>query len=122
MPNAPQLEGLPLWLQLILTVAFGLGTLAVAFKGYRKGSVDATAAPTGGQGEQIRILAASIADTGSQRHLADTVVQLTGAVINLDRGVGDLTHWVRSKFEQDREICQRLRELKEELERGRPNG
>jgi hypothetical protein len=124
MPTAPQLDGLPLWLQVILSMAFGIAALAVAFRGYRKGSTDAGASPVDDQGSQVRILAASIADTGAQRHLADTIVHLDGSVVraieastSLERSVTENTHWTRSKWEQDRELCQRLRELKEAMER-----
>lgn len=112
MPTLPATDGLPIWAQVLVSILVCVATLAVAFKGYfGKGEGRS-------KGEESATLAgASVLDNLSMRQLSDALAHLSNDVVNLERTMGENTHWVRCKHEQDREICQRLRELREELER-----
>jgi hypothetical protein len=109
----PHIDG-PLWAQLLISIVFGLAALGAAYRGYfSKGSAKATTA----EPQTAALLAASIADMGAIRNLSDVCVRLTAAVETLTKSVDEHTHHERNSVEISREICQRLRELKEELER-----
>lgn len=114
MPTQPPLEGLPLWAQIAISMMIGVATLAVALKGYfnkseSKGEGSATTTAT--------IAAATLMDNMSIRLLSDQLAHLSGDVVSLERALADNTHWVRTKYEQDRELCQRLREAREAAEK-----
>lgn len=113
MPTQPPLDGLPLWAQIAISIMIGVATLGVAFKGYFTKSDG----PKGDGSTTATIAAATLMDNMSIRQLSDQLAHLSGDVVSLERAVADNTHWVRSKFEQDREVCQRLRELREAIER-----
>jgi hypothetical protein len=53
------------------------------------------------------------------RTLNESTVRLEMAVQQLCKTIDDHTHYQRNTIELDREICQRLRELREELEHHR---
>lgn len=107
MPQPPNVDGLPGWLQITITLLFGIATLAVAVNGYRRRQPDPiVAAPM-----------AHIADMTAIRSLTDACHNLTGAIVSLERSIDDHTHFERQTAELQREICQRLRELKERLDR-----
>lgn len=120
MPNAPNVDGLPLWLQIFVSLVFGAATLAVGISGY-------LARKSGGKTDEhqtARLLGATIADMGALRRLSDSCVQLDGHIITLSNQIGrlddtlqDQIHWDRDRNELMREISQRLRELKERLDR-----
>lgn len=111
----PSLEGFPIWAQVLISILFGLATLFVSIKGYFgkkpapevKGETTTTAVVAG----------ASLMDNMSIRALSDQLSHASNDVLSLERALNENTHWVRSKFEQDRETCQRLRELREVMER-----
>mgnify|MGYP001559045961 CR=1 FL=1 len=111
MPQAPNIDGLPTWLQICITLLFGAATLLLAIKGYRLsgGKLD--------PGQSAAILGAQIADMGAVRHLADVCIKLIGAIEVLDRTISDQVHWDRQQIELMREECQRLRELRESMDR-----
>lgn len=114
MPTQPPIDGLPLWAQLVISFIVGLATLAVAIKGYlikEKPSVTAADPST------AAIMAAQIADMGAIRHLSDVCIELSGRVRNLTDALEESTHHHRVEIELDREICARLRELREAIER-----
>jgi hypothetical protein len=115
MPTTPPLDGLPFPIQLLLTLLFGVAALAVAFRGYftkgQRPSVTTTEPHT------AAFMAASIMDTGAVRHLSDVCIQLTGAVTTLKDTIEESTHYDRMRYELEREMVARLRELKEELAR-----
>lgn len=120
MPASPQLDGLPFSIQILLSVLFGVAALGAAFKGYFSKSNP----PSPESATTATLAAATLMDNMSMRQLSDSMAHLTNDVVGLDRCVvsleramGENTHWIRQKFEQDREICQRLRELREETER-----
>lgn len=113
VPTQPPLDGLPFWAQIAISILIGVGTLGAAFKGYFiKGDKPAT-----NGGTTATIAGATLMDNLSIRQLSDQLAHLSGDVVSLERAMTDNTHWVRSKFEQDREICQRLREAREAAER-----
>jgi hypothetical protein len=110
----PAIEALPTWAQILVTILVGLATLGIAFKGYlskdRPSVVPESPATAA-------IMAASIADMGAIRNLSDVCIRLIGAVETLTRAVDEHTHHERNNVEISREMCARLRELVEELER-----
>lgn len=115
VPTQPPIDGLPLWAQVLVSLIIGIATLAVAFKGYL--TKDKSPDVQAGDKQTAAILAASITDSGAMRHLSDVCIRLTGAVDRLTKAVDEHTHHERNNVEISREICQRLRELAEELER-----
>lgn len=118
MPNAPNVDGLPPWLALTVTLLFGFATLLVAIRGYFRPSREGAAMLTGSQSEEIRhVQTAAIMDMGVLRHLSDVCIRLTGQMESMEQAIRDQTHWTRNDYELNREICARLRELKEVLER-----
>lgn len=116
MPSQPNIDGLPLWAQLTISFIIGLATLLVAAKGYlvkehkQKGLV-----PEGSQ--TAAILGASIADMGAIWNLSDCVVRLDASVQALTHCIDESTHYERNNVDISREMCARLRELVEELQR-----
>lgn len=117
MPTTPPTDGLPVALQILVTLIFGVVALAIAFKGYfTKGERPAVSAA---EPQTAALLAATIMDTGAVRHLSDVCIRLTGAVDKLTDAMEENTHHKRNGIELEREICARLRELREELERHR---
>lgn len=114
MPTQPPLEGLPLWAQVVISLAIGLATLGVAFKGYfNKDKPDVTP----GDKQTAAILAASIVDMGAIRNLSDTVIRLDATIGRLIDAMDDSTHYERNGNELNKELCARLRELREVIER-----
>jgi hypothetical protein len=113
VPTQPPLDGLPLWAQIAISMMIGVATLAVALSGYFKKSEKTTEGST----TTATIAAATLMDNMSIRALSDQLAHLSADVVSLERAMADSTHWTRSKFEQDREVCQRLRELREVLDR-----
>lgn len=114
-PSAPNVEGLDPWLQIVVTIAFVFAMIIGAFHAYRKNEAKAEEREPGGAAQTV---IAAIQDTGATRHLADVNLALIGEIQSLEREIKDNTHWTRAKWEQDRELCQRLRELREAMDRG----
>jgi hypothetical protein len=110
----PHIDGLPLGWQITISLIFGLAALGAAYSGYFKKSEKAIQSA---EPQTAAIMAASIMDMGAVRHLADVCIILTGAIDTLTKSVDEHTHHERNSVEISREICARLRELKEELER-----
>lgn len=110
MPNAPNVDGLPPWLQIAATVAFLIATMAVAFAGYRRIE---RREPSGA----ATTVLASIPDMSSVRQLNEICRSLCHQVESLETALRDHTHYLRDKIEVDRELCMRFRELKEEIVR-----
>lgn len=113
MPQAPNVDGLPDWLKIVVTLVFGIATLFAIFRGYKGGVERSTAG-------SATTTIAHLADMGAVRNLTDTCHNLDTHVIGLERAVGELIHFIRAQTELDREICQRLRELREAMDRHRP--
>lgn len=109
MPQPPNVDGLPGWLQVTITLLFGAVTLIVGLKGYRSRPRDD--APV------IQAPMAHIADMSAIRHLTETCHTLCGAIVSLERSLNEHTHYERQSAELEREVAQRLRELKERLDR-----
>lgn len=110
MPSAPHLDGLPLWLQIIATVAFGLGTILVAFKAYRP----APKLPESADNAQI--IGASFADMGAVRRLGDVCIELGAKMESLEQAIREHTHFVREGNELMRDGYDRLRDFQNERE------
>lgn len=118
MPTLPPLDGLPVWAQILISVIVGVATLGVSFKGYF-GNKNAPATSTG---HTAAIAAASIVDTSSFAQLAQTVVILNTNVLALTNCIAENTHHNRNEIDVLREMCGRLRDLADEMERqGRDN-
>ena len=118
MPTQPPIDGLPVGWQIVISVLVGLATLAVAFKGYfikdnpKAGSNIVPDSP-----QTAAIMAATIADMGAIRNLSECVVRLDASIQGLMKSIDENTHHERNNIEISREMCARLRELQEELER-----
>ena len=109
-PAAPNVDGLPTWLAVLVSLIFGLATIGAAVGGYRK---RADREP-GGAGNTVL---ASIPDMSAIRQLTDQSRILCQQIESLEASMRDHTHYLRNKIETDQELCQRLRELKEEIAR-----
>lgn len=131
-PPAPNLSGFPLWLQIVLYAAFGLTTLFLAFRGYKK--------PEASTETKGQVLSASIADMGAIRHLSDVIALLVSKVDgtevtirieasglkstldSLETAIREHTHWTRNDYELQREVVGKLRRLTELLEERQRGG
>lgn len=107
----PDTTGLPVWAQILVSILICVGALAAAFSGYFK----KTPPPT--EATLATVAGATLMDNLSIRQLSDALAVLSNDVVSLEREMKDNIHWTRTKVEQDREICQRLRELREALDR-----
>lgn len=107
-PSAPNVTGLPLWLQVVVSLTFLLFTALAAFAGYRK-RLDRE--PPGA----AQTVLASIPDMSAVRQLTDICRILCERMDGVDATFRDHTHYLRDQIEVDRELCMRLRELKEEI-------
>lgn len=114
MPTLPATDGLPVWAQIVVSILICVATLAIAFKGYFR---NPTPESKGDTTTTVALSAASIMDMGAVRHLSDTVIHLDASVRALTDIINDATHYERNSLEQSRELCRRLRELRETLER-----
>lgn len=115
MPSAPPIDGLPLWAQIVITMIVGLGTLAIAVKGYL--IKDTSKTVEAANPATAAIMSGAIADMGAIRHLSDVSIRLSGCVDKLTDAIEEATHYARMQYELDREVCARLRELREVIER-----
>ena len=113
MPTQPPIDGLPVWAQLAISFVIGLATLGVAFKGYLVKDKPSVAA---GDQQSAAILSASITDGFAMRVLNESIVRLDASVGRLCQAIDEQTHYERNNIELDREMCQRLRELREVTE------
>lgn len=113
VPTLPATDGLPLWAQILISLIVCVATLGVAFSGYfKKPSPEAR-----GDTTTAAVISATIADMGAIRHLSDTVVQLNASVLALTTSVDESTHFNRNEIDVMREMCGRLRDLADEMER-----
>lgn len=110
MPQPPNVEGLPPWLQITATLLFGIVTLIIGIKGYLKAD---PLKPL----DNAQIIGAQIADMGAIRRLSDVCSELGYQVKSLEDAIREQTHYDRERSELMRELCQRLRELRERLDR-----
>lgn len=118
MPTQPPIDGLPLWVQILISLIIGLATLAVALKGYfTKDGANNKSHIIPDSPQTAAIMAATIADMGAVRNLSDCVVRLDTTIQALTKSMDEATHHERNNVEVGREMCARLRELQEELER-----
>lgn len=111
VPTQPPLDGLPLWAQITISLLIGVATLGVAFKGYFTKSDKTESATT------ATVAAATLLDNMSIRQLSDQLAHLSNDVVTLERVMGELTHHTRNDVESKRELCARLRELRESTDR-----
>lgn len=111
MPQAPNVEGLPLWLQVAITLIFGIATLGVMFRGYFSPKNKTSGSSEGGSPT-----VAHITDTSSIRNNSEQLRSLEGTMLSLQRSVDENTHYLRTKLEIEREVCQRLREIRERID------
>lgn len=109
----PAIDALPVWAQIFITILVGCATLGIALKGYLTKDRPATADTP----QTTAILAATIADMGAIRNLSDCVIRLDASVVRLTEAIDEHTHHERNSIELDRELCARLRELREVIER-----
>lgn len=106
-----------MWAQILITVIIGIGTLGASLKGYF-GNKNLPAATN----QTASIAGASVVDNAIFYRLVETVVVLNSNVVGLNTTVAESTHHNRNEIDLLREMCQRLRELVEEMERqGREN-
>jgi hypothetical protein len=119
VPTQPPIDGLPLWAQLAISFLIGLATLGVAFKGYLVKDKP-TLSPS--EPQSAAIMAATIADMGAIRNLSDCVVRLDASIVAMTRQIEEEIHYRRTAIELDREVCARLRELREVLEQREGRG
>jgi hypothetical protein len=108
VPNAPNVDGLPVWLQVLVYVGFVAFTGLVAFTGYRK-RVDRE--PPGAASTMIGM----IPDMAAIRHLSDCVIRLTAAVEHLQGTLEDHTHHMRNNVEVTRDLGQHVKDNTTEL-------
>jgi hypothetical protein len=106
MPQAPNIEGLPLWLQISLSLLFGAMTIIVGVRGYKQRDPVKHL-------DNAQIIGAHIADMGAIRHLSDTCSQLSGDISSLEQAIREQTHWDRDRNELLREMNARMRELRD---------
>jgi hypothetical protein len=113
--SPPDLSGLPFWAQLLITFMTGVGALYVMVRGYfpKKGSAPISS----GDSHTAAVMAATIADMGAIRHLSDVCIKLTGAVERQTNQLSDNEHEAKNSNDLGREICARLRENREVMER-----
>lgn len=107
MPQAPNVDGLPIWLQIVLSFAFMVTSVAVAVRGYQTGPKPAEPA--------VKAIASAV-DIGGVRELVDVNHDLRAEIMQLARATNEMTHFLRENIEIKRELCQRLRELRERIE------
>lgn len=98
MPNAPNVDGLPIWLQIAVTLAFGICTVAVALRGYFNGDKKEAVIHLPDQSHQF------------------AMIQLSAEISSLEKAITENTFHTRQQVELSREVCQRLRELRERLD------
>lgn len=110
MPNQPPIEHLPVVWQIIISLIIGVATLGVGFKGY---FIKDKPRLTASEPQSAAIMAATIADMGAIRNLSDCVVRLDASIVSLTRSIDEETYHKRNGIELDREMCARLRELRE---------
>lgn len=108
VPPAPNVDGLPPWLQVLLSLAFILTTMFVAVQGYRR----RLEREPPGAGQTV---VAAFPDMTAVRQLTDVCRVLCGEVQKLDSSMVDHTHYLRDAIEVHRELCMRVRELREEI-------
>lgn len=110
MPQAPNVDGLPVWLQVTVSLAFVLITGWVGWVGYLK---RVEREPPGA----AQTLVAAFPDMAAVRQLTEQCRLLCHAVESLDSGLRDNTHYLRNKLEVDAELSSRVRELRDEIVR-----
>jgi len=115
VPTLPDTSALPVWAQILVSILVCLGTLGVAFKGYFKKSDEATVTAQ----TTATLAGATVMDNLSIRMLSDAIANLSNDVVSLERCMTEHNHWLRNKIDLDKEVAQRLRELREVLERER---
>lgn len=108
MPQAPNVDGLPVWLQVFVSVAFVLSTIWVALRGYKR---TLEREPPGA----AQTLVAAFPDMTTFRQLTDQCRILSQYVDSLSAELREHTHFMRDEIEVQREMCMRMRELKEEI-------
>lgn len=112
MLQPPHVDGLPLWLQVVATLAFGVATLAVGLSGYFKREKSKNESD-----HNVQLSGASIADMGAVRHLADVCIQLSANMLGMERAIQDQTYYDRERNELLREACLRMRDIRERLDK-----
>jgi hypothetical protein len=117
VPTQPSLDGLPAWLQILISLVIGVATLGVAFKGYFiRDKPDLQPADKA----TASIQAAVFQDLGTMRHLADVCIILSGNIERLCKAVDENTHHKRNSIEAERDLREGLRELKDMISRLKP--
>lgn len=114
MPTQPPIEGLPLWAQIVISLLIGVASLGVAFKGYFNKTTETK--PDAGTTTAV-VAGASLMDNLSIRLLSDNISNLSNDVVTLERVLSELTHHTRNDVEAKRELCARLRELRDATDR-----
>jgi predicted membrane-bound mannosyltransferase len=109
-PSAPNVEGLPPWLQVIVCVPFALALMIGALRTYKKAELREPAGAS-------QAVVAAFPDMTAVRQLTDQCRVLSEHVDSLNATLRDHTHYLRNKIEVDQEVCQRLRELRDEIVR-----
>lgn len=109
-PQAPNITGGTPSVQIIVALTFMFATIVAAWLGYR-GRVERE--PSGAAATVV----AAFPDMTAVRQLTDQCRVLCGHVESLDATIREMTHHIRNGTETNNEVCQRLRELKEEIVR-----
>lgn len=108
VPQPPNVDGLPLWLQIVLSLLFVVTTAGIAFVGYRQ---RLEREPSGA----ATTVMAAFPDMTAIRQLTDTCRLLCQNVEQLNATLTDHTHYLRNKIDVDAELAHRARELTDEI-------
>jgi len=126
VPTQPPIDGLPIWAQIVISIIIALTALGASLKGYfgRRNEIV-------GQQSTATIAGASLMDNLSIRQLSDCMTQLSSSIEDLEqavnkqshcagsleRAITDQNHWIRTKIDTDKEVANRLRELRDIIDR-----
>lgn len=111
-PQPPNVDGLPGWVQIVVSLAFLALTAVAVGKSYAHPK--SRGGPGHGGGE---ITIAHLSDMSAVRDNTDAHRALAAELISVGRIIGENTHYLRENNDLSRETCQRLRELRERLDR-----
>lgn len=99
MPQSPNVDGLPLWLQITISLAFLILTGLAVGRGYFSTSRKAP--------DTVPVVS---------QLSAQSLVDHHQEFVSLNKNLMELTHYIRSQIEVERELCGRLRALREHLD------
>jgi hypothetical protein len=110
VPQAPNTDGLPVWLQITVSLIFVAITAFMAFIGYQR-RLDRE--PPGAASTVF----AAIPDMSAVRQLTDQARIVAEHLDRVDASLRDNVHYLRDQIDVMRENSVRMRELREEIVR-----